>query len=144
MGGREPLSAVRVGRFTAMAEASVPQIHLRSAVFDCPDPPALARFYGQLLGGTVSEDPDWSEVHVAQVPFKLAFQRVDDYTPPEWPDGQPQQLHVDFTVGDLTAASTRALALGARVLKEPVHGEGGIYQVHADPSGHPFCLVMEQ
>ena len=126
-----------------MAEANKPQIQLRSVVFDCPDPPALARFYGQLLGGTVSEDPDWSEVHCGQVQFKLAFQRVHGYTAPEWPEGQSQQLHVDFTVLDLTAASTHAVSLGARVLKEPVHGDGGIFQVHADPSGHPFCLVVE-
>lgn len=88
-------------------EATLPHIVLRSAVFDCPDPSALARFYGQLLGGTVTEDPDWSEVRIGDVPFKLAFQRVDGYVPPEWPDGQPQQVHVDFTVSDLTAASTR-------------------------------------
>jgi predicted enzyme related to lactoylglutathione lyase len=126
-----------------MAEPNVPQIQLRSVVLDCADPPALARFYGELLGGEVREDPDWSEVHMGSMPFKLAFQRVDRYVSPEWPDGQPQQLHLDFTVAELAETSTRALALGARVLNEPVDEEGSTYQVHADPSGHPFCLVVE-
>jgi hypothetical protein len=126
-----------------MSEPNVPPIQLRSVVLDCPDAPALARFYGQLLGGVVKEDPDWSEVHVGSMPFKLAFQRVDRYIPPEWPDGQPQQLHLDVTVTDLAAASIHALGLGARVLEEPVDEEGSTYQVHADPSGHPFCLVVE-
>ena len=125
-----------------MTEASRLQIRLRSVVLDCPDPPALARFYGNLLGGRVVADPDWSEVHVEQLPFKLAFQRVDRYVPPEWPDGEPQQLHVDFTVSDLVTASKHAVALGARVLEEPVDEGNSMYQVHVDPSGHPFCLVV--
>jgi len=41
----------------------------------------LAAFYGDLLGGSVdSTDPSWCEVHFA---------------PPEWPNGQPQQIHLD-------------------------------------------------
>jgi hypothetical protein len=119
-------------------------IKLRSVVVDCPDPPSLAIFYGDLLDGRVVLDPDWSEVHLGQVPFKLAFQRVDRYVQPEWPDGLPQQLHLDFTVFELTETSKRAVDLGARVLTEPVEEDGSTYQVHADPVGHPFCIVMER
>jgi predicted enzyme related to lactoylglutathione lyase len=105
----------------------------------------LAAFYGELLGGVVdSSDPSWCEVQVAQLPLKLAFQYVADFVPPEWPNGQPQQVHLDLTVTDLGAASARAIALGARILADPVDEEDAFFQVHVDPSGHPFCFCVER
>jgi predicted enzyme related to lactoylglutathione lyase len=128
-----------------MTSPLLPSVQLRSIVLDCPDPARLASFYGELLGGVVdTSDPSWCEVRIAQLPLKLAFQRVDDYVPPEWPDGRPQQLHLDLTVTDLVSASARALELGARVLGDPVEveEEGSAFQVHLDPSGHPFCFCV--
>jgi predicted enzyme related to lactoylglutathione lyase len=116
---------------------------LRSVVIDCPDPSSLARFYAELLGGrAVTTDPDWCEV-LFERPPKLAFQLASDYRPPEWPDGLPQQLHLDLTVSDLGTVSSRAVALGARVLGEPVRENGSVFMVHADPAGHPFCLCQD-
>jgi predicted enzyme related to lactoylglutathione lyase len=123
----------------------VPSIQLRSVVFDCPDPERLAAFYGELLGGVVdSTDPLWCEVHFTDLPLKLAFQGVEAFVPPEWPDGQPQQVHLDLTVTDLESASARAIELGARVLAGPVEDENSFFQVHIDPSGHPFCFCVER
>lgn len=120
-------------------------VRLRSVVLDCPDPGALAIFYAGLLGGRANTaDPDWCEVFIEEPSLKLAFQRIDRYQAPEWPAGVPQQLHVDLTVSDLEAASRRAVALGAAVLTGPVEEEGGVFIVHADPAGHPFCLFMER
>jgi predicted enzyme related to lactoylglutathione lyase len=122
-----------------------PVIQLRSVVLDCPDPPALARFYAELLGGALDvSDPDWCEVRPDGSTIKLAFQRVASYVPPSWPDGAPQQVHLDLTVDDPPATSTRAVALGARVLSPPVDGPGCTFIVHADPVGHPFCLCHER
>jgi predicted enzyme related to lactoylglutathione lyase len=124
--------------------STVPLIQLRSIVFDCPDPARLADFYGELLGGVVdSTDPLWCEVRFAHLPLKLAFQHVADFVPPEWPNGQPQQIHLDLTVNDLETASARATELGARVLSDPVQEEGSYFQVHVDPSGHPFCFCVD-
>ena len=50
-------SRVHVGSFGPMNEANLSSIRLRSVVLDCPDPPALATFYGELLGGRVALDP---------------------------------------------------------------------------------------
>jgi len=120
-------------------------IELRSVVFDCPDAVKLATFYGYLLGGVVdSTDPSWCEVHFAQLPLKLAFQRVDSYVAPQWPDGVPQQLHLDLTVSDLESASARAVELGARILGTPVEEDGCIFLVHVDPAGHPFCFCADR
>ena len=114
-------------------------------VLDCPDPRALATFYADLLGGrVVAGDAAWCEVHVDGVGLKLAFQGVDDYRRPEWPDGLPQQVHLDLTVTDVEAASRFAVGLGAEVLGAPVEEPGCVFVVHADPAGHPFCLCMER
>ncbi len=125
--------------------SSQPTVRLRSVVLDCPDPQALASFYARLLGGqTDTRDPGWCEVHIEEPPLKLAFQRVDPYQAPQWPDGVPQQLHLDLTVSDLVVASRRAVSLGAVVLIGPVEERGGVFIVHADPARHPFCLFMER
>jgi predicted enzyme related to lactoylglutathione lyase len=120
-------------------------VRLRSVVLDCPDAPALASFYAQLLDGQLdTADPEWCEVRFGDLDFKLALQRVGSYQPPDWPDGAPQQSHLDFTVSDLPGASRRAVALGASVLSGRVEEPGRVFIVHADPSGHPFCLCEER
>ena len=125
--------------------SSQPAMLLRSVVLDCPDPLSLAAFYGGLLGGQVSSDDlDWCELALDHPAMKIAFQRVLRYERPEWPGGVPQQLHLDVAVTDLAAASARAVALGATVLGDPVAEEGGVFMVHADPAGHPFCFVVDQ
>jgi predicted enzyme related to lactoylglutathione lyase len=120
-------------------------MELRSVVLDCADPAALAHFYGRLLDASVDVgDPEWCEVHLEGTGFQLAFQRAPGHQAPEWPDGRPQQVHLDFTVSDLEEASARAVGLGARVLGPPVEdGESSTFQVHADPSGHPFCFCRD-
>jgi predicted enzyme related to lactoylglutathione lyase len=124
---------------------SRPTVRLRSVVLDCPDPPALASFYAALLGERADTgDPDWCEVFLQEPRVKLAFQRVSPYQAPQWPAGSPQQLHLDLTVSDLEAASARAVSGGAVVLTGPVEEEGGVFIVHADPAGHPFCLFAER
>lgn len=122
---------------------SQPAVRLRSVVLDCPDPRALASFYAELLGGRAETgDRDWCEVFLEEPSVKLAFQRVDPYQAPRWPAGVPQQVHLDLTVSDLEAMSVRAVSLGAVVLTGPVEEEGGVFVVHADPAGHPFCLFV--
>jgi predicted enzyme related to lactoylglutathione lyase len=120
-------------------------ISLRAVVFDCPDPSGLASFYADLLNGSLNaSDPEWCEVHVGDPALKLAFQRATPYSPPEWPDGTPQQLHLDLTVSDLRAAGLRAAELGALVLAGPLEEPGSRWVVYADPAGHPFCLCEER
>lgn len=108
-------------------------------VIDCPDPPALARFYGELLGWEVSGDEGWAEIREGDTQC-ISFQRVDPYTPPRWP-GQdvPQQMHLDVMVRDLDAAEPEVLALGATKAE---HQPGETFRVFLDPAGHPFCLCV--
>jgi predicted enzyme related to lactoylglutathione lyase len=76
--------------------------------------------------------------------FKLAFQRAEPYVAPQWPQGTPQQLHLDLTVSDLDAACIRAASLGAVALGDPVEEPDSVFVVHADPAGHPFCLCQDR
>ncbi|MFF4400761.1 VOC family protein [Streptomyces sp. NPDC001480] len=121
----------------------------RSVVIDCPDPQALAAFYAKLVGGTVHTDEgdDEADWLVLDVPggLRLAFQRAEDYAPPEWPraDRNSQQFHIDLDAGstweEIDAAHEKVLALGARPL-DLEDREKKDFQVYADPAGHPFCL----
>ncbi|GII99703.1 hypothetical protein CLV28_1166 [Sediminihabitans luteus] len=108
-------------------------------VLDAPDLPAESRFWAGLLGGTVAAEDDWHTVLVDGSP-RIAFQLAPDLVPPDWPDGAPQQAHVDLYVDDPAAAHDEALALGARLLQAADTSTPRGFQVYADPAGHPFCL----
>ena len=61
-------------------------------VIDCPDPAALATFYGALLDWKTDISPGWAEVR-ADDGQCISFQQVPAYTPPSWPGQQvPQQM----------------------------------------------------
>ena len=110
-------------------------------VFDAADLTTESAFWAGLLGGTVVADEDWHSVLV-DGEWRLGIQLAPNHVPPEWPDGmQQQQMHLDLHVDDLQAAHEKAIALGARLLKpadDPDAAE--VFQVYADPAGHPFCL----
>jgi predicted enzyme related to lactoylglutathione lyase len=71
----------------------------------------------------------------------LSVQLAPDHVPPDWPDGAPQQIHLDLWVDDVEAAHEEVMSLGASLLKAAADsGAADNYQVYADPAGHPFCL----
>jgi hypothetical protein len=108
---------------------------VRQTVLDTTDPRRLAEFYRQLFGlryrpgdeppGPGKPDPkgqDWLVLKSPASGAALAFQKVGELPEATWPDGPvPQQLHLDTTVptaADLDVQHERALALGARLLKD--------------------------
>ena len=111
-----------------------------SIVIDCPDPAALATFYGAMLDWKTEVRADWAEVR-ADYGQCIGFQQVQDYSPPRWPGQQmPQQLHLDVMVDDLDTAEAAVVDLGA--IKHE-HQPGTSFRVFLDPAGHPFCLCVE-
>jgi predicted enzyme related to lactoylglutathione lyase len=115
-----------------------------SIVLDCPDPVALATFYGTMLDWKVDvsnldESDGWIDVK-ADYGQCLSFQQVEDYNPPKWPGQEvPQQMHLDVVVDDLDAAEEAVLELGAT---KHEHQPGTSFRVFLDPAGHPFCLCL--
>ncbi|GAA3740654.1 VOC family protein [Leifsonia bigeumensis] len=109
-------------------------------VFDTGDLAAESAFWAGFLGGTVEAEDDWHTLYV-DGNQALDFQHVANHVKPDWPDGQPQQLHLDLYVDDIHAAEEKALSLGAKLLRptSELDAEEG-FRVYADPSGHPFCL----
>jgi catechol 2,3-dioxygenase-like lactoylglutathione lyase family enzyme len=109
-------------------------------VFDAADMNAESAFWAGLLGGTVEKEDDWHSVLV-DGKGRVAVQLAPNHVPPEWPDGTPQQIHLDLLVDDIKSAHDEVLSLGARLLKpaDDIEAAEG-FQVYADPAGHPFCL----
>jgi catechol 2,3-dioxygenase-like lactoylglutathione lyase family enzyme len=116
------------------------KINHRVVVFDAVELDAESRFWAGVLGGTVEAEDDWHMVLVDGKP-RVGVQLAPNHRPPDWPDGTPQQIHLDLWVDDIEDAHAAVVSLGATLLKP---AEGGAtpddFQVYADPAGHPFCL----
>ena len=109
-------------------------------VFDAADLDAVSSFWARLLGGTVEAEDDWHMISVDDQPT-MGIQLAPDHVQPDWPDGTPQQIHLDLYVDDIRAAHEEASAIGAKLLRaaDDLDAKEG-FQVYADPAGHPFCL----
>ncbi len=117
---------------------------MHAVVLECPDPAALADFYGRLLGWPlVRDESDWATLRpTPEEGMRLSFQRAPDYRAPVWPDpASSMQYHLDVTVADLDRGEEEALKLGAtKMAHQP---EPDDFRVFADPVGHLFCLCAE-
>ena len=130
--GRVPTTAVDI--LAGMAIARMPLLAI-----DCPDPGALARFYGAMLDWKIDDSTNPASV-CAENGQCIAFHQVAGYTPPTWPTPErPQQMHLDMLVDDLDAAEAAVIELGATKHPDQI---GTSYRVFLDPAGHPFCLCL--
>lgn len=116
------------------------RINHQVVVFDAADLSAESSFWAGLLGGTVDAEGEWHMVFVDGQP-RVGVQLAPNHVPPEWPHGNPQQIHLDLWVDDIEASHENVMSLGARLLKPAeATDEPDNFQVYADPAGHPFCL----
>jgi catechol 2,3-dioxygenase-like lactoylglutathione lyase family enzyme len=133
---------------------------LRQTVLDTTDPRGLAEFYRELLGWRYrngDEPPadgspdvkgsDWLVLTDQTGTTRLAFQQVDVLPVSSWPANEPvpQQLHLDTTVPtkpDLDEQHDRVLNLGGRLLYDRSADPAEPLRAYADPSGHPFCIIV--
>ena len=134
--------------------AEYPQL-LHTAV-DTTDARALAEFNRQLLGlqyrpgdeppaDEDADEADWLVLVDSNGARKLAFQQVERLERTTWPTHDvPMQMHLDFTVPsleELQRQRERAESLGAQLLLDRTGSDEPLY-VLADPSGHPFCILV--
>lgn len=114
-------------------------------VFDAADLHAESAFWSGILDGHVLSDDAWHSVIDARGEWLVGVQHAPNHVPPAWPDGNPQQVHLDLHVEDPHAAHEQAIALGATLLQAApdLDADEG-HQVYADPAGHPFCIGWGQ
>jgi hypothetical protein len=115
-------------------------------VFDAADLEAESAFWAGMLGGChVFKLDEWHSVMDSSGEWRIGVQLAPNHQQPDWPDGTPQQIHLDLHVEDLPKAHDEAIALGARLLQPaPDLGAKQGWQIYADPAGHPFCLCWGQ
>ncbi len=99
---------------------------------DCADPPGLARFWQQLLGGEVGVD-DEGDAELTGGAVGLDFLRVPERKTVK------NRLHLDLRSDDYDAAVAHALSSGASRADDVY--DGGSWQVLRDPEGNEFCIL---
>lgn len=111
--------------------------NLTTITIDCADPQALSRFYQAVIGGNIaSADAEYALLEAG--PIGIAFQRIEGYQAPQWPDAAAH-LHFDLQVSEVEAAGRLLLEAGAT---KPEHQPGGgDWTVFCDPEGHAFCIA---
>lgn len=112
----------------------------RVVVFDASDLATESAFWAEMLDGRVLADNDFHNVFDADDRWVIGVQYAPNHVPPDWPDGTAQQVHLDLHVDDPAATHTKAVALGARLLKAADLTTPEGHQVYTDPAGHPFCI----
>jgi catechol 2,3-dioxygenase-like lactoylglutathione lyase family enzyme len=113
---------------------------LVNVVVDAADPPALARFWRDLLGWRISlEEPDEVDLQAPAEDgwrFDLVFVPVDE------PKTTQNRLHLDLSSASADqqmATLDRALHLGAR--RVDIGQRNVPWFVLADPGGNEFCVL---
>ncbi len=85
-------------------------------VFDAPDPTAESALWAGILGGHVYDgDERFHCVFDASGVWRIGVQLAPNHVPPDWPDGIPQQIHLDLHVEEI---------LGRRIKKRSPSAPG--------------------
>lgn len=114
-------------------------------VIDCADAGVMSKFYSKILKWecTHPHANGWAAI-TSPFGMVIAFQEVENYTPPVWPwqEGkQGQMLHLDFYVDNLEEAVQFAVECGAKLANEQYYKTS---RTMIDPAGHPFCLDTDE
>jgi hypothetical protein len=109
--------------------------------FDCADPRALARFWGQVTGWPVDEEPQPGyEDSAVGTPGegrpRLYFVRVPERKTIK------NRVHLDVVPADRTQDEeiTRLTGLGAMIISDGRPEDGWV--ILADPEGNEFCVEL--
>ncbi|MBC9227302.1 VOC family protein [Aeromicrobium sp. 636] len=102
---------------------------------DTTDATALATWWAEQTGGTVTEENDgWFVIVAVPGGPTLAFQKVEEPTPGK------NRLHLDVVTDDLAAEVERLRAAGAGLVAE--RGDDSFRWVTmTDPAGNEFCVA---
>jgi Glyoxalase-like domain len=116
-----------------MSDDAPAVVGLAALTVDCSEPPALAEWWGRLVGGAVSVDSDGDASLLTESGLVIDFLRVPEAKRVK------NRIHLDLRTTDVAAATEQAVALGA-TLADDIY-DGGSWQVLRDPEGNEFCLL---
>jgi len=112
---------------------------LFAVAFDCADAAALARFWADVLGRQVAEDP--TSEHAVLLPGdgdtsgpRITFNQVPE------PKTVKNRMHLDVISDTFAAETERLLRLGARRLRDVKRDEIS-WTTFADIEGNEFDLI---
>ena len=109
---------------------------LEMITVDCTEPPRLADWWAEAVGGSVVPLSGDDFVLVARENWPaLGFQRVDTPTPGK------NRVHLDLMAADLEAEVQRLIDLGATETGRHSVDGGFRWVVLADPHGNAFCVA---
>lgn len=139
---QRPSRAGRVSRRVWSCTYSRAMSFIRHVVvLDAADVNEVSTFWAGFLDGRVVDDDERFHCVIdSQGEWALGVQHAPHHAPPRWPDGNPQQVHVDFHVTEPAEMHERAIALGAKLLQDGDMSASEGHRVYADPAGHPFCI----
>jgi hypothetical protein len=113
---------------------------VRTVVFDCHDPLALARFWSEVTGRPMGNDDEEAWVDITDDPDSmvpdLLFQRV--------PEGKTvkNRVHLDLEPSIPREEEVeRILGLGATMEADRRNPDGTGWVVLLDPEGNEFCVL---
>ncbi|MGW6357813.1 VOC family protein [Streptomyces sp. NPDC055092] len=115
---------------------------LSSVIIDAAEIEPESAFWYQLLGGSIHRTPSHHFIQAPGLPV-IVIQSAPGNIAPNWPDGSPQQMHLDFAVDDLMSADRAATDAGASRLRptgDATEEARTGSRVYASPAGQPFCL----
>lgn len=137
----ERLSSTPLRCFTRLIRQTAEmRLQRHVVVLDAADIDTVSTFWARLLNGRVFADDTFHCVLDGDGRWLLGVQLAPDHTPPDWPHGNAQQVHLDLHVEDPHASHDEVIAIGARLLQDADLTASEGFQVYADPAGHPFCI----
>lgn len=107
-------------------------LRIDALAIDCADRSGLARFWQQLIGGTIEVDGD-GDVLLHSERLSLIFLQVPERKTVK------NRLHLDLRGDTYTEAIARALELGATKADDVYDGDR--WQVLRDPEQNEFCIL---
>lgn len=108
---------------------------------DCANARRTRDFYANLMGWEKTTAFGALAVKTDNGMTILFWETDIPYALPVWPEEpgkQQKQMHLDFTVDDVSSAVKKAIVLG--VTRASMQYGGESFVTMFDPEGHPFCF----
>lgn len=124
------------GEFCAFTRTEERDELLYELILDCAEPERVARWWADLVDGTLSCDDEhgwWALEAIPGAPFECVV-----FVPIPEEKSVKNRLHIDITTPDVTSI----LASGAALVRSP--DDPSDWSVLADPEGNEFCAFTMQ